>query len=152
MNNIETHIKELIKKNESLTKLYKPIFLRLYKSEDKEQFLTILETPGITINDTLFGQMQELIKIKHPTKKLSNDELSHEVMRHISPLTIMEYGVWVYYPWSNRLIHIPDEKEFIEIRTSRNQYKITKEERDIFPLASQFHLHWHLNVSVENLD
>src|SRR5690606_25672346 len=40
-----------------------------------------------------------------------------------------EYGVWVYYPWSHRLVHLLDEKEFVEVRTNRNQYKITPEEQ-----------------------
>jgi tRNA A37 threonylcarbamoyladenosine dehydratase len=37
----------------------------------------------------------------------------------------------VYYPWADRVVHILDEKEFIELRTSRNLYKITREERDL---------------------
>lgn len=39
-----------------------------------------------------------------------------------------EYGVWVYYPWSTRLVHLLDEAEFIELRTNRNKYKLTPEE------------------------
>jgi hypothetical protein len=37
----------------------------------------------------------------------------------------------VYYPWAGRLVHVLDEKEFIELRTSRNLYKITREEREV---------------------
>jgi molybdopterin/thiamine biosynthesis adenylyltransferase len=42
-----------------------------------------------------------------------------------------KYGLWVYYPWNKRLVHILDEQEFAEIRTNRNLYKITREERDL---------------------
>ncbi len=131
MNLLHTHLQELISKTEHLNKVCKPIFYRLQNVEDNRQFIELLETPGIIITDSLFLQIKELIKIKNPSRKFNDDELTERAVAHISPLTIQEYGVWVYYPWSNRLIHIPDEKEFIEIRTSRNQYKITKEERDI---------------------
>ena len=41
-----------------------------------------------------------------------------------------DYGVWVHYPWSRRLVHLVREEEFIELRTSRNRYKITAEEQE----------------------
>jgi len=41
----------------------------------------------------------------------------------------IEYGVWVYYPWTHHVLHIVDEVEFIELRTNRNQYKITPDEQ-----------------------
>jgi hypothetical protein len=42
-----------------------------------------------------------------------------------------EYGVWVYYPWSYRLVHLLDEAEFAQVRTDRNRNKITREEQAI---------------------
>ena len=40
-----------------------------------------------------------------------------------------EYGVWVYYPWAQKLVHILDEEEFAIVRTNRNKYKITEQEQ-----------------------
>lgn len=111
--------------------IVKPVFYRIYKSEDKKKFEKLLENPNLIISDYLLDQIQELIRIQTPSVKFSKEELKSEALKHIAPLSIDEYGVWVYYPWSNRLVHIPDEEEFIEIRTSRNQNKITKEERGI---------------------
>lgn len=111
--------------------IVRPVFYRIYKPEERKKFNKLLETPGINVSDYLMDQMQEFIRIKTPSIKFSKEELKQEALKHIAPLTIDEYGVWVYYPWSNRLVHIPDEDEFIEIRTSRNQYKITREEREI---------------------
>lgn len=48
----------------------------------------------------------------------------------LGDLGFHEYGIWAYYPWNNRLIHLVDAAEFYELRTSRNQYKITREEQD----------------------
>ncbi|MGB1031398.1 MAG: ThiF family adenylyltransferase, partial [Flavobacteriales bacterium] len=42
-----------------------------------------------------------------------------------------DYGVWVYYPWLRKLVHLLDEKEFVECRTNRNKYKITAEEQEV---------------------
>ena len=111
--------------------LVKPLFYRIGDLKQKENLEQLLLTPGIIVCDFLFDQVKQLIKIKYPSKKFTDDELIEATYKHIEPLSIEEYGVWVYYPWSNRLVHIPDEEEFIEIRTNRNQYKITKEEREI---------------------
>lgn len=107
-----------------------PIFFRIGDNDQRKSFEKLLSVPGIIVSDFLITQIEELIKIKTPSVKYNDKELRAQALKHIEPLTLEEYGVWVYYPWSNRLVHIPDEEEFIEIRTSRNQYKITKEERD----------------------
>lgn len=131
MEEINQQLKTLIEKQKNLRNTFQPLFFRLKDQDDKNKFRALLATPGIKVNDTLFDQLKELIKIFTPSKKYTQEELELEVNKYISPTSITDYGVWVYYPWSNRLVHIPDEEEFIEIRTSRNQYKITKEERDI---------------------
>jgi tRNA A37 threonylcarbamoyladenosine dehydratase len=91
----------------------------------------LLSSPGVIVVDFILDQVKELIKCKNPSKKYTPSELETEVAKHIGKLSIYEYGVWVYYPWTNRVVHILDEEEFIDVRTSRNQNKITKEERDI---------------------
>ena len=131
MDEVNKRVKELLQNQTTLKNQYKPLLLRIIDEDDSKKFESILETPGIKVYDTLFDQLKELIKIKSPSKKFNNQELEDQVKNHLGSLSIYEYGVWVYYPWSNRLVHIPDEEEFIEIRTSRNQYKITKEERDV---------------------
>jgi len=111
--------------------IFKPLFYRINNTLEQEKFKELLLLPGIIVVDYILDQIKELIKYKTPNKKFTNDELDVEAKKHIGNLSINEYGVWVYYAWANRLVHILDEKEFIDIRTSRNQNKITKEERDI---------------------
>jgi molybdopterin/thiamine biosynthesis adenylyltransferase len=111
--------------------VFRPQFYRLKNEEDRVSFLKLLDTNGIQCYDYLFGTLQELIKTLNPSKKFNSQDLKSEALTHISPLTLEEYGVWVYYPWSNKLVHILDEEEFVHVRTSRNQYKITKEEQNI---------------------
>ncbi|MCU0360427.1 MAG: Rv1355c family protein [Bacteroidia bacterium] len=117
-------------KKGSVSTLYKPQFFRLNQSASRKDFIQLLDTAGVIVHDTIQEQIAELIKFRHPSVKFTPKALQDKVQEFIKNIPLEEYGVWVHYPWSNRLLHVLDEKEFIEIRTSRNQYKITPEERD----------------------
>src|SRR5207253_859960 len=56
---------------------------------------------------------------------------NEKVKIHLGTTSIEEYGVWIFFPWSGRLVHLLDEEEFVELRTNRNMYKITPEERTV---------------------
>jgi len=111
--------------------VYKPAFFRLTKGTDLQKFREVLLTPGITVLDHIREQIQELLKFLSPERKFSTDELEKQTKIHLGDFNLENYGVWVYYSWSNRLVHILDEEEFVTVRTSRNQYKITPEEKEI---------------------
>jgi tRNA A37 threonylcarbamoyladenosine dehydratase len=128
---LQTKIDTLYAQQKDLEQAFKPLFYRIYNENDRIAFSQILDKPGILLTDYVLDQVKELMKITHPHLKLSPQEQEEAALQHITPLSIKDYGVWVYYPWSNRLVHIVDEKEFVELRTSRNQYKITREERDL---------------------
>lgn len=83
------------------------------------------------MHDALHGQLEELVKLQNPRIKFTKDTLSAAATAHLGTTVPEEYGVWVYYPWSRRLVHLLDEEEFVQVRTSRNQYKITPEEREL---------------------
>jgi nitroreductase len=40
------------------------------------------------------------------------------------------YGRWVHYPWRRALVRVLAPDHFVELRTSRNRYKITLEEQE----------------------
>lgn len=110
-------------------KVYQPVFFRLKNENDKEQFLSLLKSHShLTIYDTIFAQLKELIRSRYPFLNLTDDDLEKRVTDYLKEESLEEYGVWVFYPWSNRLLHILDEKEFIEVRTNRNKHKITDDE------------------------
>lgn len=110
---------------------FNPEFIRLKTDIDFKRLSEINLFPGIIINDHIMDHICDLIKVKNPSKKFKPDELKSEALRFLGDQPAETYGVWVYYHWSNRLIHLPDEADFIELRTNRNIYKITKEERDL---------------------
>ena len=108
---------------------YKPVFLRLNQPQDESKFFEILESPGLFVGDFIIDQIKELLQFKSPQKKFLPQELDQLAKQHLGSNQPEAYGVWVYFPWSNRLIHILDEEEFIQVRTSRNQLKITPDEQ-----------------------
>ena len=107
---------------------YKPIFV---KPNDTEILNELKEDRSINIIDTIDSQLKELIKSKYPSKQISKEEFPHLIHEFINQTSIENYGTWVYYPWSKKLIHILNEKEFVHLRTNRNMHKISPEEMDV---------------------
>jgi len=125
-------INELIERTKKERDLCKPIFFRLGLEKDQKTLNDLIENQAnVYVFDGLQGQLEELVKLQSPKKKFTKTELSAAAKDHLRDIPADEYGVWVYYPWSRRLVHLLDEKEFIQVRTSRNQYKITPEESAI---------------------
>ncbi|MGZ4098796.1 MAG: Rv1355c family protein [Bacteroidia bacterium] len=110
---------------------FEPSFFRLKNLNEREQFNAILQShPSPIVFDQIQSQVAELLKCNHPQKIYTVSELDAAVAQHIGSKP-EEYGVWIFYPWSNRLVHLLDEEEFVEVRTNRNQLKITREEKDL---------------------
>lgn len=70
-------------------------------------------------------QLKELavcrdVSIKGDSSKV--EDFANELSKTVS-------SNWVYYPWLNSAYEILNEKEFIEVRTNRNQLKITPYEQ-----------------------
>lgn len=126
--NLEKYI-ESSKENQQV---YKPLYYKLASKEDKLRLEKLLQKhPQILIFDEILGQVEEFIKCKNPKKVYKKGELTEAAKDFLGTGLWEEYGVWVYYPWSNRLVHLLDEAAFVEVRTNRNQYKITPEEKEI---------------------
>lgn len=111
--------------------IYKPELFRISNPKDRALFDALLTAKqNILIHDEIEGQLRELIKIENPSLNIRDVDVENKIAEKLANHPINHYGVWVYYPWSNRVVHILDKDEFIEVRTNRNQYKITKNERD----------------------
>ena len=125
-----------INRNNELQFVTKPEIYRLSSKDDINGFKTLLEqNPQLEVCDTLYQQLKELIKIKYLSKANSPQEIEDLVTTHLNNVPLEEYGVWVYYPWLNKVVHTLDEEEFIQVRTNRNQHKITWSE--LFLLRSK---------------
>lgn len=111
---------------------HQPIFYRLNEQViAKEQFYSLLQSGKIAVFDDLYNQLKELIKSRNPDKKLTTTDYELLINGHLNGCPIDDYGVWVHYPWSHRIVHLLDEEEYIELRTSANRNKISTKERNI---------------------
>jgi nitroreductase/molybdopterin/thiamine biosynthesis adenylyltransferase len=79
--------------------------------------------------DQLKSQVCELIKARSPGQRLTPAVLQAEADRFIEAHGGDTFGCWVFYPWRQMLVRLLPQQEFVELRTSRNQYKITSEEQ-----------------------
>jgi len=116
-----------------------PYIYNLNYSIHKTELEKLLQsTSGVLVYDEIESQLKELIKLKHPKRKLTDAETKELMKLHLGEQSLQNYGVWVFYPWLNKVIHLLAEDEFVEVRTNRNHYKITPEEEKI--LATKGHV------------
>lgn len=126
----------LKKQSEKSKHIFTPSFFRLNNIVDVNKLKELASSVSdIVVFDEIIGQVEELVKSKNPSTLFNKEELTNAAKKHIGTTPVEEYGVWVYYPWSNRLVHLLDEDEFIFVRTNRNMNKINTEEKNI--LASK---------------
>ena len=120
-----------MEKSRKTRDIYIPEFFRLSIEEEKRFFINLIESEEVFLYDEIYSQLKELIKTRNPKINFRADEYPELIAKYLNGCNPEEYGVWVYYPWSQRIVHILDEKEFVELRTSRNKYKITDDEQHI---------------------
>ena len=111
--------------------VWNPEFIRLGSAEGDARFQAVLALPGIQVHDGLRGQVKELVRSLTPSVRYTPEELERSAEAHVGGTGWLAYGVWVFYPWSNRLVHLLDEAEFALVRTDRNRNKITREEQAV---------------------
>jgi len=115
---------------------WRPVVFRWRHDHERQACIEVIRRePGLRIFDTLLFQLQDLLRSRHPEWSIPPDELDRFVHAHLNGASREEYGAWVHYPWSGRLVHLLDREEFIELRTNRNRYKITPQEQAV--LASK---------------
>lgn len=125
-----------LKSDDNQSANFRPVFFRLSDESSKLSLKALLsERPHVSITDEIEGQVRELIKSRNPAG-LKIEELDRKMNSIFDKQSKDEFGVWVFYPWVDKLVHILDESEFIELRTNRNQNKITKAEQDLLATKS----------------
>ncbi|CAM4041117.1 Nitroreductase family protein [Pedobacter westerhofensis] len=126
-------LKETILKYTPENKLgYSPYFFRIHDAAEKQALEQLLSEGNVLfVHDEIYSQLQELVKCLSPSVRIKAEEYEARITAHLNGRSLEEYGVWVYYPWSRRLVHLLDEDEFVMVRTNRNQFKITREEQNL---------------------
>lgn len=121
----------LIEQTKNTIHLCRPTIINPNSSKGREALNQLIsQKPELQVFDTIQEQLIELVKcLKPKLSTQSKKEIEAAVIEQLDGIKPDEYGVWVYYPWSNKLVHILDEEEFIMVRTNRNKYKITEKEQ-----------------------
>jgi nitroreductase/molybdopterin/thiamine biosynthesis adenylyltransferase len=126
-------LSQLITETATQNNVYKPVFFNLSDNIQKTEFETLISNKNnLQVYDHIYTQVEELIKCLHPTIIfLPPTELAKAVENHFGGKPQEEYGVWVYYPWAEKLVHLLNEPEFALVRTNRNKHKITDKEQSL---------------------
>lgn len=119
-----------------LNQNYTPEKYCICDNEDSERLNDLIDRKKevIVVNNTIREQLSELLIIRDLSlNSVSPSELDRLVDEYIEKQGSTEstYGNWFYYSWSEKLVHLLPEEEFIELRTSRNKYKITDAEQKL---------------------
>lgn len=110
---------------------YQPQLFRLNENNEYVKLKELLGSGLIaSVYDRIEDQLKELMKGRNASSSLTEEDYSRLIAEHLAGRSLEEYGVWVYYPWAQRLVHVLDEAEYTEVRTNRNKYKITHEEQE----------------------
>ncbi len=118
------------------TDFLKPVFFDLTKKEDGNKLEALLQNGKIQhVSDDFEEQHLELFGVKNPSMVYTpgfKDAFKeyYENLKKEKPLE--EHGLWVFYPWISKLVHILPEPDFYLVRTARNRNLINVEEQEKF--------------------
>ncbi|MER5264957.1 Rv1355c family protein [Actinosynnema sp. NPDC002837] len=73
-------------------------------------------------SDTLRAQLRDLAEARRPGDRAA------DVAEVLAGTPLSEYGRWVHYPWSGRLVRLLPPAEFRELRLDRNRPKLAPHE------------------------
>ncbi|KAF0847560.1 ThiF family adenylyltransferase [Nocardia caishijiensis] len=115
------------------TTLYRPLLFDA-SSPDGLRDLEALAASGAVdaVHDTIEEQLDELIRSADPSIAHSADSLATARHRIGGGIPLWQWGTWVFYPWSGRLVHVLPREDFQLLRTDRNRTKIDRaQQRDL---------------------
>ncbi|MEV6951093.1 Rv1355c family protein [Streptomyces sp. NPDC051183] len=126
---LESHINSLAGTADGATPWRPRLFAAGDPGQRSELTGILARGEATAVRDTLTEQVAELLTTRRPAWRPGDEELATAVEGHFDGQPPLEYGTWVWYPWSRQLAHVLPEPEYRELRQSRNQYKITAAEQ-----------------------
>ena len=104
----------------------------LSRAEHRQELVARLERHEIVdVYDTMAEQLRDLVAARKPSRELDERERSELVTGLLGATSLADYGRWVHFPWSRRLVHLLAETEFRQLRADRNRNKITTAEQGV---------------------
>ncbi len=110
--------------------LWSPVILDRFRQEDAVAMDRLLASGRVwRVHDTIEQQIHDLVKTRAHTNRLPHSELEQQLQQVTRGVPLRDFGKWVYYPWSGRLVHLLPPDAFRELRLDRNRLKITAAEQ-----------------------
>ncbi|WP_410658861.1 ThiF family adenylyltransferase [Amycolatopsis sp. lyj-112] len=109
--------------------VWQPTLLAPRGAADFAALTTLLASGEVReVHDTIDEQLTELIRSREPSCR-DTSEIEAKKREQVAGLALWEYGTWVWYPWSQRLVHVLPRDEFRLVRTDRNRGKVDRPEQ-----------------------
>jgi ThiF family len=106
--------------------VWQPVLFEPRRASDRDALTALLASGDVReVHDTIDEQLTELVSSRDPSCADPN-EIQRTKHEQLSGLAVWEYGTWVWYPWSQRLVHVLPREEFRLVRTDRNRGKIER--------------------------
>jgi len=106
---------------------WRPVLFEPHRTEDRGALDALLGSGQVReVFDTIGDQLKELVKSRDPGQGLAGAALAEAVQAQLAGVDPGEYGVWAWYPWSGRLVHLLPREEFRLVRTDRNRGRIER--------------------------
>ncbi len=112
---------------------YLPTLLDPRNPDDWKRIVSFKNNDHVRVVDHMDEFLRELFAIRHPeTIKtgISDAAVSHFSQTIAGDARVREqFGMWVFFPWNNTLVHVLPESLHTELRTSRNRNLVTGQEQ-----------------------
>ncbi|MER6690404.1 ThiF family adenylyltransferase [Streptomyces minutiscleroticus] len=106
---------------------WQPALFDLGRTQDALDFEALLGSGQVReVHDTIEDQLRELVTSRDPELRRSPAAVEQAVREQLAGRGLREYGTWVWYPWSGRVVHLLPKEEFRLVRTDRNRGKIER--------------------------
>lgn len=91
---------------------------------------------GVNVVDEIKGQIHEFYKLENPAATDDRELYKAFQKQYVASRQLDAVGVWVWYPWNKKLVHLLPPRDVQRLRVSRNRYLITDSEQAKFYHAS----------------
>lgn len=103
---------------------WRPVVLSPAAEADRQTIARLSRDRDIIVFDTIVDQLRDLAATREPASQLTPTDLDARVAAILDGKASTDYGNWIHFAWSRRLVHLLPPDEFQELRTDRNRYKI----------------------------
>jgi molybdopterin/thiamine biosynthesis adenylyltransferase len=108
---------------------WRPVIHDPSDAEQRARLELLFDDPRVVVHDAIEDQLTELVASLEPARSLPVAERAERIRAHVGERTLADYGRWVFFPWSRRLVHLLPPDEYFALRTDRNHHKITTAEQ-----------------------